>query len=98
MTASQIRIRKTYQAILRPTVYCVHAGAAVNAAQMGQSLFSKLKNASCLGQPLPFSHLLVTLMNNVIFLFASLRMMPFSVEDFMPVFIYVCIFMYFLQA
>lgn len=59
---------------------------------------------------LPFSRLLVTLINNVILLSASLTMMPFSVKDFMPVFIYVHIlyiniyeihmkfFMYFLQG
>lgn len=94
ITASQIHIRETHQAVLRPPVYCVRA----DAAQMSQCLFSKLEHASCLGQPFAFSHLLVTLMNNVIFLFAPLRMMPFSVEDFMPVFICVYIFMYFLQA
>lgn len=48
INASQIHIRKTQYAIIKPTIYYVSADTALGIAQMGQHMFIKPENSSSL--------------------------------------------------
>lgn len=54
INASQIHIRKTQQAVIKPAVYYVNADAALDTAQMSRYVFIKLESASSLDKPFAF--------------------------------------------
>jgi len=54
INASQIHIRKTQQAVIKPTVYYGSADAALDTAQTSWYVFIKLESASSLDKPFAF--------------------------------------------